>query len=431
MAAVEMTTDQDAQARATAAAGLLGELQDDAIERDGVIARDGALVLVTEDLLEVDGAERHESWDRLGRRPLELSVEVGQKALAQIAVGRGRGGDAGEAELIDEAPLQGAVHALTAAAGLRRVAEDVLDAELGQRAADLGQLGAIGGPAGHRGVRGPVGPIGVEGHRQAAGGEHAAQGGQDACGALAALGELGGEDLLGGIVDDGDEREPLLGSQRQPLMPAAVEVEQFAETGAGLAPATVAAPRALLRHQPGALQRRLDEGVAEADAVRMSRLAQEVPDVEAVIVRAVQMQHPLDLGQGGPLGRGRLPAPIQQTVIAVALVAQAQPANTPGTAAEDVGGLEPGELPTQRSQDDLLDLHGALHGADGIGHGHLLGDQFSPDARLERSFHVSLGSGQITYSRQTRRRRLDVGTAIPYTGLTSRATRRAAVMAMY
>src|SRR5262249_22212306 len=101
------------------------------------------------------------------------------------------------------------------------------------------------------------------------------------------------------------------------------------------------------------------------------------------------------------------PAPIQPTVIAVALVAQAQPANTPGTAAEDVGGLEPGELPTQRSQDDLLDLHGALHGADGIGHGHLLGDQFSPDARLERSFHVALGSGQITYSRHAGRVHID------------------------
>jgi hypothetical protein len=76
-----------------------------------------------------------------------------------------------------------------------------------------------------------------------------------------------------------------------------------------------------------------------------------------------------------------------------------QTANTAGSAAEDVGGLDPGERPTEDSQNDLLDFHGALHGADGIGHGHLLGDQFSSGARLERSFHVALGSGQITYSR--------------------------------
>src|SRR5206468_73961 len=37
------------------------------------------------------------------------------------------------------------------------------------------------------------------------------------------------------------------------------------------------------------------------------------------------------------------------------------------------------------------------------GHGHLLGDQFSPGACLERSFHVALGSGQIMYPRQLSR----------------------------
>src|SRR5262249_51255599 len=82
---------------------------------------------------------------------------------------------------------------------------------------------------------------------------------------------------------------------------------------------------------------------------------------------------------------------------------QPQAADAARTPAENVGGLEPGELPTQRSQDDLLHFHRALHGADGVGHGHLLGDLFSPGACLERSFHVALASGQITYSRQAAR----------------------------
>src|SRR5438445_12477758 len=40
VAAIEVTTNDDAQAGAAAAARLLGELQDDAIEGDGVVASD-------------------------------------------------------------------------------------------------------------------------------------------------------------------------------------------------------------------------------------------------------------------------------------------------------------------------------------------------------------------------------------------------------
>src|SRR5687768_15794456 len=72
-----------------------------------------------------------------------------------------------------------------------------------------------------------------------------------------------------------------------------------------------------------------------------------------------------------------------------------------------MSAAHPRELPTEGSQNDLLHLHGALHSAGGVGHGHLLGDQFSPDACLERSFHVSLGSGQIMCSLQDAAPRLD------------------------
>jgi hypothetical protein len=104
------------------------------------------------------------------------------------------------------------------------------------------------------------------------------------------------------------------------------------------------------------------------------RLAPEVAHVEVGVVRPVQVQQPLDLGHGrAPRGR-RMAAMIKQPVVAELLVAGAQPPDAAGTAAENVGGLKPGEFATQRLQDDLLNLHGALHGADGIAHGHLLGD---------------------------------------------------------
>jgi hypothetical protein len=48
-------------------------------------------------------------------------------------------------QFVDEAPLQRAVGALAAPAGLGRETHDVLDAEPGQGPADLGPLRAVGG----------------------------------------------------------------------------------------------------------------------------------------------------------------------------------------------------------------------------------------------------------------------------------------------
>jgi hypothetical protein len=60
-------------------------------------------------------------------------------------MGRGDGADAGDAELIDEAILEGAVEAFTSALGMRRVGGDVLDAEAGQGATDLREPVAVHG----------------------------------------------------------------------------------------------------------------------------------------------------------------------------------------------------------------------------------------------------------------------------------------------
>src|SRR5205814_2297210 len=121
VAAVEVPADDDVEAGTRAPAGLLGELEDDPVEHDGVVAGDDARVLVTQDLLEIDPPERDEGGDGSGRWVGELGVDVGQEALAQVPVGGGDRGDAGHAQLVDEPALQRAVHALTAAAGLGRV----------------------------------------------------------------------------------------------------------------------------------------------------------------------------------------------------------------------------------------------------------------------------------------------------------------------
>src|SRR6266516_7137917 len=140
---VEMAADEHMQPGAGAAAGLLGQLQRDEAGGDDVVAPDDALVLDAEDLVEIDPAEGDEGRRGVRGRARELGVEGGQEASVQVAIGGRDGADVGDAELVDEAVLQGAIDALAAPARLGRVAEDVLDAEPGERAADLSRPSAV------------------------------------------------------------------------------------------------------------------------------------------------------------------------------------------------------------------------------------------------------------------------------------------------
>jgi len=199
------------------------------------------------------------------------------------------------------------------------------------------------------------------------------QGSHDCGDALPALAQLGVEDALGGIVDDGDEGEPPLGRQGEPVMAAAIEMQQFAKAGVGLAAAAMAAARLLFRDEAGRLQDLLHEGVAEAHAVLPAGEPIEVADIEALVPVPVEGEHALDSGDRRALGRRGPPPSVEQAVIAIVLEPPAHAANTAGAAAQDVGGLLPGELPAQGSDNDFLHLHSTLHCRRRIGHGHLLG----------------------------------------------------------
>ena len=77
---------------------------------------------------------------------------VGQVALFDEAVCGLDLGDAGEAEFLDQAVLEGSEGALGAAACLGRVGGDVFDAELVEGAADLGRVALVHFAAGLGGV---------------------------------------------------------------------------------------------------------------------------------------------------------------------------------------------------------------------------------------------------------------------------------------
>src|SRR5262245_10072360 len=288
MLTVEMPADEDAQPGAGAAPGLLAELQGDEVGGDDVVAADDALGLETEDLIEIDAPEGDEGRGGVSGRPAELGVEGGQDALAQVAVGRGDRGDAGQPQLVDETPLQGAIGALTAPARLRGVAEDVLDAQAGKSPPDLRGSAAIDGAAGGGRVGGPVRAIGIEGHGQAVALEDRAQGGHDGRHALAALVQASVEHALGRVVDDHDHGEPEVWHQGEPAMATAVEMQQLAETGPRLPAPAMPAARPLLGHQAGGLQGAFDERVAETHAVVAAGELVKVPDVEPLVALPIE-----------------------------------------------------------------------------------------------------------------------------------------------
>src|SRR5919201_764994 len=101
------------------------------------------------------------------------------------------------------------------------VAGDVLDAQPGEDLADDGGLSRIDLPAGRP--------------------------------------ELGVEQPLGRIVQDGEHDRPLRGAEGEPPMGTAIEVQQRAEAGAGLPAAAVAAASAALAHEAGFLPGDTDE----------------------------------------------------------------------------------------------------------------------------------------------------------------------------
>ena len=119
MLAVEVASHRYMQAGTGAAARLLSELQREALGRDDIVAADDALVFDAQNVLELDATRRHKGGGGIGGRASEFGIEGGEEVLAQVAIGRGDGGDAGDAPLVDQAILQGAIDAFTAAASGR------------------------------------------------------------------------------------------------------------------------------------------------------------------------------------------------------------------------------------------------------------------------------------------------------------------------
>jgi len=159
IAAIKMLADDDLHASATAPARLRRDLQDLLAQPHGVISSDDTRLLMAQDGVEIDRAERDERAGGIARWPRKRRIVARQERLDQVRIGCGQRGDAGDAELIDEPILERPIEALTAATGLRGVRGNVLDAESLERTADLRQSALINRPLRGRRVKRPLGSV--------------------------------------------------------------------------------------------------------------------------------------------------------------------------------------------------------------------------------------------------------------------------------
>ena len=214
----------------------------------------------------------------------------------------------------------------------------MLDPQVRERPANMREAGAVDRAPGLRREERPAGPIGVQGDGQAEHPKHLRQSRHDGRHAFNGP-ELGVEQPLGGVIEDGDQRLPLVGTQRQPGVGAAVQMQQLTKAWAGLAAPAMPAARAARGHQPGLLQGGFHQRVGEGHVLVATHELVEVADVEPRVPLPIEAQDPLDLGKRRQPARGALAPPIEQPVIPHPLLPSAPATQTARMHAQNVGRL--------------------------------------------------------------------------------------------
>jgi hypothetical protein len=140
----------------------------------------------------------------------------------------------------------------------------------------------------------------------------------------------------------------------------------------------------------------------------------EVQDVAVEVAFPVQGQHLADHVQRHPLGRGLLPTPIEQSIVAPLLIPPFPAAHLAIRDPEDLGGLVPLQASIDGSQDHSLHLHRPLHGGGRVRGLLHEGSSFQkplsypvPAASPKRTFHV-LREADTSHASVVRHKYLDI-----------------------
>ncbi len=316
-AAIESLVDLDGHSGIGALSAIGLDLEVMGTDVHGVIVADRTAVFEAADRVQIhvarDRTKRGGAMRRGTREALIVASDVGgQKGVCSSEVG-----DAREAELTDQPILKGAAEALDAAFRLRRRGGDPLDAEFGQRPADLG---GIGPPAQlllqrqrrlFRSMEDAV-VIGVDGDRQAVGGDDLAEEQEVACRILA-LAEDGTHDGAGGVID-GVEQDEGGAAVLQPWVMTAVHLDEHAGAGHPLtALAVLRRPTAPGAAQAGGAQDSVHGGVGQVEILALGQELGEMPVVDPDVGGAGEADHPLADGGADATGGGAAAIAVHET----------------------------------------------------------------------------------------------------------------------
>ncbi len=298
--AIERLVEPHGGAGEAAAPVLRWDLEATAVPLHDVVVADRAFVHERTDALEIAGS-RAPGLGGMAGAVGEAAVVVDSE-LMQHGVGGVDVGSLSQTQFAAQTILQHAPEAFDAAFGLGRLGGDEGDAELLERAAELGGLAL----SGQLFLDGPVvvmtdedaATVAIEGGGCTEAAEQALEQAEIALGGFCGE-ELSNKDLSGSIVlhaESGEERAATL----QPVMRGAIELHQFSFAGRAQTALAMSGRAALARRaDSGRPQQTAERFAAECEAFLLDKLVVQVMIVEAGVLRASQAQDGLP-GAFGP-----------------------------------------------------------------------------------------------------------------------------------
>ncbi len=294
--AIQMGMEVDAQAGIAPAAGARRELEAAPIELDGVIELDGAPVL--------EAADRVEIGERGGGAPGRFGMRGGlseARIVAREKPGEHTGGlceraGLGEAEFDHQAVLKGAEEALDPPLRLWRVSPDPRDAQLTERAPDLGLAWdaaelLVDGERG-AGIRAKDAvTIGVDGRREAIATDELSQQEEVAVRIFLET-EDGPQHPARGVIDGGEEDEAGA-AVLEPGMMTAVELHEKPRLRHPLsAPAVAWRATSAGAADARCAEQAMHRGAGEADAFALGQEVCKMAIIAASVASPGQGKHP-------------------------------------------------------------------------------------------------------------------------------------------
>lgn len=355
---IQVGMDIDASAGVAAPVGAGPELQQRAVQLERIVLADRTPILEAANAIEM-GGRGAPGWLGIRRRLGKAGIVAREKSI-EDALGVGERAGLRKPQFDDEAVLEGAKETLDASLAFRGRGRDPADAQLMQRAPDLGGGdGAL--ELGRPGLRGPgiaveeAVAVGVGGDGDAIASDEAAQQQEVAVGIFDGT-EDSGQDVAGGIVDGGME-DRARAAVLEPGMVTAVHLDEEAGLGHPLAPAAMARRTAFARTaDAGGAQEPLHGLAGDVKALALGEQIGEVMIVDAGVDRAGQRQDPrADRVRDAPRGAAAAVA-VSDGRGTMLTPAGEQTAKVTQREAQEPGGLSGAQYPVMDPRQDVQAL---------------------------------------------------------------------------